>query len=216
MKEIVEIVLEKFEGLIKRSFMPSASFVFMFLLFDLYQNDALFISFLDKEHPTLMIITIIIGFTALSTFLTILNQLIYDNRIKSNFNSQCKFIKENSDLNTYKENIQKKLELEGATDYILYQKLKQKMTEKERDILKRYTDETKTIGIFFASLLLIIIISLSTYLAEVNLFFSLKNATYFMGTLLLLVFFYKVGKELILAKYRSRAMKIYINFLEFS
>ena len=201
--------------------MPSSSFLMMFLLFDIYKNDSSLIHYLDREHHTILIAIVFIVFTGLSTLLTILHQFFYDNWIKENYDPIYLFKNEKEELEILREDVIDKLKKEDATfkekkltDYLLYQILGKKAKERGEDIkTTRYVDDVKTIGIFFVSLLLMITIAISKYFLNVGTLLTLKNIFLVIGGAVALLILYKIGKELILSKYRSRAVRIYTNFL---
>jgi hypothetical protein len=219
--EGLKLAIESLEIFIKRSLMPSSSFLMIFILFDIYGNDKVLINFLEKEHHTVMIVTIFIIFTGLSTLLTILHQFIYDNRIKENYNGIFLFKDEDKELKNLRNSVTEqlknedsKLKVEELTDYLLYQILGKKAHDKGGDLrTTRYVDDVKTIGIFFVSLLIIAIISVTKYIVISKAIISLPNLLILVITTILLYIFYQLGKELILSKYRSRAIRIYTNFL---
>jgi len=213
----LKIAIEKFETFIKRALMPSSSFLMMFILFDIYGNNKALLNFLEKEHHTVMIATIFIIFAGLSTLLTILHQFLYDNRIKENYYAMFLFKNENKELKNLRNRVINKLakednELkeEGLTDYLLYQILGKKAHDKGGNLgTTRYVDDVKTIGIFFVSLLIVLLISITKYIIVHKALFSLLSILAVIGAL----FAFLLGKELILSKYRSRAVRIYTNFL---
>jgi hypothetical protein len=207
------VVIKSFENFIKRSLLPSSSFLMMYMLFDIYANDGVLLAFLQEKTSSLMLITILIIFTGLSTFLTIFHQFIYDNNLKENYDGLFLFKADTKNLKTLREKVIESLKIEKTSDYLLYQTLGRKAKKSGNEInTSRYVDDVKTIGIFFVSLIIMIIITSSKYLA--THIWDVKNIIIFILTLLLLGFFYKLGKELILSKYRSRAIRIYTNYLE--
>jgi len=216
-----KIIIESLETFIKRSLMPSSSFLMMLILFDIYGNNNTLINFLKEEHHTVMITIIFIIFAGISILLTILHQFIYDNWIKTNYNPIYLFKSEKEALETLRDSVIKKLKTEDSeitqeklTDYLLYQILGRKAKNKGKDLnTTRYVDDIKTIGIFFISLLIIIIISTFKYLANEEIIFTLNNTFIIIGVTIALFLSYTLGKELILSKYRSRAIRIYNNFL---
>jgi len=212
----LKLAIEKFETFIKRSLMPSSSFLMMFILFDIYSHEKNppFLTFLKEEHHSLMLITLFIAFAGFSTLLTILHQFVYDNWIKANYTPLRLFRSETKDLEELRGKVIEKLIKEDRqranehlTDYRLYQIIGGEFNT------KRYVDDVKTIGIFFVSLLIIIIMSISKHIAHTKSLFELNNFFWFIGGIFLLYLFYQLGKELILSKYRSRAIRIYTNFL---
>jgi len=131
-----------------------------------------------------------------------LNQALFDNFIKSNYNSIL-FRSETSKLKFLRKKIQIKIKQEYheiedideklLDDFMLYQILggKEKVSE-------RYATDAKEIGVTFMSIL-IFILWVSLY---VSILYILLTP---------LIFF--IGRELVKSKYRSRAFRIYFNYL---
>ncbi len=219
MKAIEKLIM-LFEDFIKRAVMPSISFVFIFFIFfigikSLNQNKVEFISeFLstikfDNLNITFLVITLI----GLSYLLSILQQLIFDNNIKKNYEGRL-FTTENQQLIILRESTIKKLN-NGSNedyqnikdldynDYFLYQAIGRKLCYlKKQTDTSRYVNDTKSIGIFFTSFSL------------VNLIFSVLvfNLCSF-GFVIISILSIIIGFDAIKAKYRSRAIRIYINYL---
>lgn len=215
----IEKLIDLFKDFIKRSVIPTLSFAFILVIeyffFTKEINSSLEsilktlkefkgIEILNNDLYTIIIIIIWIG---LSYTLTILHQLFYDNLLKKNFNFICK--KHSYILNEYRKRVVKKLKKDEIefkdfsdnffNDNLLYQIIGKKITIDT----KRYVDEVKSSGIFFISLSLslifIAIISNSTLSAFIYIGLSILN--------------YYIGFEYIKSKYRSRAIRIYTNYL---
>jgi len=215
----IEILLKQFEGFIKRAVMPSVSFIFIFLvelsifselIKDGETKDFLLYENFNNEHIIFMFV-VLIGF---SYFLSILNQLVFDNFIKENYNGI--FLKKENDLlkNLRKEVIKKlknKMTYidENYSDYFLYQAVSRELAyfNKPTDTT-RYVDDTKSIGIFFLSLVLVNIIFISLIFSG-----EIFNIVSIIILLILSILVIFIGFEAIKAKYRSRAIRIYVNYL---
>jgi hypothetical protein len=212
--EAIEILLKQFETFVKRSLLPSSSFLMFFLLFDIFFNGQKFIGFLDREHSIVMLVIMIIIFIGFSNFLTILHQSIYDNNIKGNYDGRVFFSKENMQLVILRERVIKTLENSGYSDYLLYQIIGKKMRGLNKSInTKRYIDDVKSIGIVFVSLLIVIFIAVVNFLVSANLL-SIMSLITLLLTPFVMVGIYLIGEELIKSKYRSRAIRIYTNYLD--
>jgi len=211
----IKIIIERFESFIKRSLMPSASFLMLYMVFDILCNNSKFLDFLNNEaHSTLLLIVLFIVFSGLSTLLTILHQFFYDNRLKENFDGNTFFNSENEALGEMRKKVMRILKIEKSNDYLLYQIIGKKMKNLKKDInTGRYIDDIKTIGIFFISFIIVLSVSILHYIyttensifLEVVIFISLVISIYLI---------YHLGKELIKSKYRSRAIRIYTNYLD--
>jgi len=205
MEEISKVISE-FKGFIKRSLIPSSSFWMMFVLFDIYYQDKALLIFLAKEHHILMIMFLLIIFMGFAVLLNLLQQTIYDNRLKENFDGWI-YSNQNNTLIKYRDEVAKRLNLVDYTDNILYQKIGKGMKT------ERYVDDIKTIGVFFISLLIMVV--LVVYRETITIWEEKEISKIFIiiVTLFIMYIIYFIGKELSKAKYRSRAIRIYTNFL---
>jgi len=202
MEELSKLIF-RFEPFIKRTLIPSSSFWMMFVLFDIYYNNKAFLYFLEKDHHIIMILFLFIIFLGVSVLLNLLQQFIYDNNLKDNFDG---FLSSESNkiLKEERDKVAIDLKLEHYTDNILYQKIAKNMDT------KRYVDDVKTIGIFFVSLLIMTpIIVYNEYLTNWN---DISKIFLALATIFVMYIIYFVGKEMIKYKYRSRAMRIYTNY----
>jgi hypothetical protein len=197
-----EIIVEKFEKFIKRSIVPSSSFILFLLIFDIIFYQHKIIDFLDKEHSSLTLWLLVIGFFGLANLLSILNQALYDNFLKANFNGLFPWKNENSKLNKLRDVVNKVLNME-ENDYMLYKNIAKGLNTEES------TNQAKSFGIMFVSLMIVTLIGfyLSFY----------KDASQpILPTIILfltLAIEYYIGKELVKSRYRSRAIKLYTNFI---
>jgi len=206
MAEIKEIV-EKFEDFIKRSVLPSASFMLFFLLYDVLFNEQLAITFLNnKEHSNLTIGLIILAFIGLTNLLSILQQAIYDNRLKSNFDGLFPWKNENSKLSELREKVNSQLN-KNENDYMLYKIIGKGMETRE------YVNQSKSFGIMFVSLLVVSLIGFRSSLIEINKDMNISNISHSFLILIFMAVVWYMGRELVKSRYRSRAIKIYTNYL---
>lgn len=210
----MEILLKQFESFFKRSLLPSS----VLLLFLFISNKIDITIFLKKIDPILkleygtyiLILIIIVSFIALSFFMSILTQIIFDNAMKKNFNSL--FLYNNSTLNILREKVITKLQQEENdkfkniehTDYFLYQVIGRKLeffTVKTNT--RRYIDDIKSSGIIFLSFMLTFAINIITHF----------DIIYFLFGILLILTTWFLAWEYLKSKYRSRAIRIYVNYL---
>jgi len=201
--EEIKVMVERFEDFLKRSVLPSASFILFLLIFDMILNQNQIISFLDKQHSNLTIGLFILAFIGLTNLLSMLQQGFYDNRLKGNFNATLFWKSENKELDTLREQVNKKLE-HNKQDYDLYQIL-----GKDMDISKRYVNEAKSFGIMFVSLMMVTFIYICS-LFTLNEFLFLN----FIVAIIFLSISYIIGLDLVKSRYRSRAKRIYLTCLE--
>ena len=216
--KVIEILLKQFESFVKRAMMPSVSFVFIFLVvggiyINEYQPKDLKFDiskiFAISVDINIWFISLIL-FIGLSFFLSILTQIIYDNLLKWNFHILFRDT-DDSLLKKYRDLVIKKLKDENKdifdsfknddfTDNNLYIIISRELSYLENKTnTNRYVDDTKSIGIFFVSIILSILFWCTIYENISGLFICL-----FIGF---------VGYEIVKAKYRSRAIRIYINYL---
>lgn len=216
--EWIDKLLDKFESFFKRAFLPSMAFYFFFILFIYLFKDA----FLEKI--TLIIneknfIWIFIVFSiGLSYFLNMLHQLIFDNNIKKNYETKCFWTEENKVLRSLRQNVIKEIKNNEKfknidfdfNDYLLYQII---LINKDMDIdTKRYVDEAKTYGIIFLSFILssvVFLILIRDYL-KIDEKWIVPICFY---TLWGVICVFILICDAIKAKYRSRAIKIYLKYL---
>ena len=213
--EAIAILLKQFENFIKRSLVPSSSFLMFYMIFDILYNKSSLLNFLNqKSHSILLILSMLIIFTGISTVLTILHQFFYDNQLKENFEGNYFFNYENQKLITMRNKIIENLKIQTSNDYLLYHMIGKKMKNLKKDIkTERYIDDIKAIGILFISLMIVISITAIHYINSIENFTSLKMSI-FISLLFILYPIYYLGKELIKSKYRSRSIRIYTNYLD--
>ena len=200
MNAVVEII-KIFERFIKRSLLPSSSFLLFLIIYDIFINrENPILDYLKKFDSTLMIIVIFMLFIGLSTILSILHQAVYDNFLKKDFELYFYKHTDNAYLKELREKVQTSCNRPKATDYLLYQLIKAKYSDLDT---KRYVDDAKTIGISFISFIIILIATIV----------KIKSIPVTIGSIVLILFLYILGKELIKSKYRSRAIFLYTNYL---
>ena len=200
------LIIKNFEDFIKRSILPSASFMLFLLIFDIVLNKHRITIFLDNEHSYLTIGFITLAFIGLTNLLSILQQSIYDNRLKENFNGVLFWKSENNDLEKLRLHVNKKLfqdkKEEYKKDYDLYQ-----IIGKSMEIKKEYVNQAKSFGIMMVSLMIVTFIYICTLIASEEFSIEFFSAIIFIGIV------YLIGKDLVKSRYRSRARRIYQNYL---
>jgi len=195
----IGIIINKFENFINRAIIPSTTFILFGFIIYLYSDIKLNFNLFDNY---LLIIILLIG---ISLFLNILQQIIFDNNIKNYYNTKIFWCLDNKTLDSLRKQVILKLKTENNieiqyTDYNIYLLLGKKfLTNAER-----FVNETKSIGIISISFCLFLLIFLYIQFGSGSLFISLPIC----GFIIILSF------ETILAKYRSRALKLYINYLQ--
>jgi hypothetical protein len=204
--EWIKNILDRFENFLKRAFLPSMVFYFFVILFGMFDNKVLQDMKFVVEEKNFVWIFIVFSI-GLSYFLNMLHQLLFDNNIKENYETKCLWTKENSVLGELREKVLEKIKndekfkeshLEENSDYILYQRIGSFLKNG-----KRYVDDTKTYGIVY----------LSFVGAMLILAFMTKKSLYW-GLLGISVVIFFVIFEAIKAKYRSRAIRLYVNYLQ--
>ena len=226
--KVIEILLKQFESFIKRAFMPSISFVFIFTVIGIISIRI----FSSKNVPLKFDIGtidinsntwyfLLIFMIGLSFFLSILTQVIYDNLLKWNFDLFC-YPSKKSLLYKYRILVIMKLKVEENypfklivkdsnytfkkihnkefTDNNLYQVIGRKLSYYTNNTnTTRYVDDAKSMGIFFISIILSLLIWAYIY-------------DYWLYNLYAVIIGL-IGYEIIKAKYRSRALRMYVNYL---
>ena len=204
--EWIKDVLDRFESFLKRAFLPSMVFYFFVILFGVFDADLLKKMKLIVEEKNFAWIFIVFSI-GLSYFLNMLHQLVFDNNIKENYDTKYFWTKENNVLKELREKVLEKLEKDELTildkdkynDYVLYQIIGGKV----KKISKRYVDDAKTYGIVFLSFVM------------ATLVLGIKTEKFlYCGLLGIYMMTFFIVWESIKAKYRSRVIRFYINYLQ--
>lgn len=169
---------------------------------------------LPSSHSTwatvLAVLFLVIG---LSYTLSTLNELIYENTLRENFDSWVPWVPYNrtmsSNFTALRQSVIAKLEVDvpglsvpHATDFYLYEVLGGILPTNTRP----YVDAAKAIGLVFVSAILVGFVELLVHGP------SLSGGHFaFLSVLCVLV--YLAGREAIKTQYRSRALRLYVNFL---
>ena len=199
MKEI-EVILKQFEKFVKRGLLPSSSFLFFIIVYDVLLNSHRIIDYLNGVKSLTLMIAILLSFVGLSSILSILTQAIFDNRLKGNFDAKYIFTAENIDLKRLRERVIELLPKGEYSDYLIYQEIgKGKNTE-------HYADQAKEVGIIVISFLFVLVIAIGVL--------TYREGLWWIITTPILLPIYLLGKELVKSRYRSRAIRIYKNYIK--
>ena len=215
----METLLKQFGGFIKRSMLP-ASVLLLFLVIFLY-NKKTFTSNIKELHKLFenniylegfIIFTLLIS---LSFFMAILTQLLFDNLMKENFNPLLPIYKHESHLlNQLREKTIKQLQEENPefqdlkhTDFLLYQIIGRKLQfYSYKTDTRRYIDEIKSGGSIFIAIIIAFLIKLITLI-------TLEKWISIILSIFLILIIFTIALEYILSKYRSRNIRMYINYI---
>lgn len=210
----MDTLLKQFDSFLKRSMLPSSVLVLILILFA-YKDNSLkdfFIGYINiiNDNYFLIFMTFIL-FIAISFIMKVLTQICFDNMLKRDFNSIFLYFHENEILMILRKKSIEKLQKENTefdeielTDFFLYQVLGRKLQFLEHKTdTKRYIDDTKSAGSIFIAIIIALLI-------QIILNFGLL---YCLIGILLILATYFLAIEYIKSKYRSRAIRIYTNYL---
>jgi hypothetical protein len=165
-----------------------------------------------KDIDTFIIFfLLIVLLLAISFTMSIFTQVFFDNTMKKNFNGYLFYKHENALLDTLRAKSIIKLNKESdifneieLTDYFLYQVIGRKLQFLEQlTKTTRYIDEIKSSGSIFIAFI---------FASGIQIKIDFSKSSLFIG-LLLIVSIYFLAKDYIKSKYRSRAIRIYTNYL---
>lgn len=215
----METLLKQFDSFLKRSMLPSSVLIVILLLFSLivfseekitvYKSTVL--EYIKDIDVFILSFLLIVLLTAISFIMSILTQIIFDNTMKKNFNSRLFYKHENALLDTLRIKSIIKLNKESnlfndieLTDYFLYQVLGRKLQFLEYPTkTTRYIDEIKSSGSIFISFMISFVLKIIFDFSWVHLFIGI----------FLIISTYFLARGYIKSKYRSRAIRIYTNYL---
>lgn len=209
---ILKFIWEKFELLVRRVILPSSMFVVF--LFIIHTGDNNFIRYINQEYtltipPYLLPLILILGTAYL---LKILGQLLFDNLIKHNYNSWI-YKKENQTLQKLRDKVIQKLQEDYSdafkhleySDYLLYQIVGRVLSQTEfKTDTSRYVTDAKEASVGFVAFFLFV---------QYYLFQTFSGFLYILFALGITLLIFLLAYESIKAKYRSRAFRMYANFL---
>jgi len=206
----METLLKQFDSFLKRSMLPSSVLIVVTLLLThenlaKYQED--FAKLVDENNIYIVYFLILVSLVAISFIMSILTQIIFDNTMKKNFNAFLFYKNENQLLEQLRAKSIAKLnkeskEFEGIelTDSFLYQVIGRKLQFlKKPTPTTRYIDETKSTGSIAISIMLALFWQVIQEYSCLNILF--------------IITIYAIARAYILAKYRSRAIRIYTNYI---
>jgi len=214
----IKYIIDKFETFLKRAFLPSMVFYFFILSFSIFFDKNFLkriIYFVNEKNFVWIFVVFSIG---ISYFLSVLHQIVFDNNIKENYETKFFWTKENDILKDLREKVKKNILnsdknynildfKEKYNDYLLYQIIGEGVDT------KRYVDDTKTYGIIFLNFIiaLIVVFFQSQNISKLNEQIIVPCCFY---GLLGVIFLFFLTFDIIKAKYRSRALRLYINYLK--
>jgi uncharacterized membrane protein YhaH (DUF805 family) len=217
----METLLKQFDSFLKRSMLPSSVLISILMLFS-YRESENFNSFIESyqskidiiQGEYLLVFLLFILLIAISFVMKILTQILFDNMLKQNFKSHLLYFHENHMLLVLRLRSIEKLKQENhefdeieMTDFFLYQVIGRKLQFLEHPTnTKRYIDDTKSAGSIFIAFLITIFIIAIKLLIQNEILYSLI-------TILFMLFTWVIAIEYIKSKYRSRAIRIYTNYL---
>jgi len=212
--EAVKFIFTEFENFIRRAILPSlVLFGILFFVDFIWVNKALynevqtsFKPLLNNEFLLYLILTIVL--MSISYILSIFTQFAFDNFIKSNYDSKL-FQDETLKLGQLRNEVvsklhsEKKMVIKGFefNDFLLYQILGGILSKSTNT--SRYADDSKAAGIVFSSIII----------AFVWIGLALKTPVSLVIMTIGTIVVYVIGYEYIKSKYRSRAFRLYINYL---
>lgn len=211
-KEVLEFIWVKFEFFLRRTILPSTTlFTLMIGIYinhygNLLDNEVL-VS-LQKEPWVILIFLFFIIILSTNYLLKILAQLFFDNFMKINYDTNFMYKEESRAFVKFRKKVLLKLakdtkvnfDTTNISDFELYQVLGRVLSSYEKGTYtKRYATDAKEAGITIVSILI-----------------SLLYYIFLEGDMLSLVFIiplYSIGFQYIKSKYRSRAYRMYANYL---
>jgi len=206
----METLLKQFDSFLKRSMLPSSVLIVVILLLtheNLSNYQEYFAKLVDENNIYIVYFLILVSLVAISFIMSILTQIIFDNTMKKNFNAFFFYKHENQLLEKLRAKSIAKLnkeskEFEGIelTDSFLYQVIGRKLQFfKKPTPTTRYIDETKSTGSIAISIMLALFWQLIQECSCLYIFF--------------IIIIYAIARAYILSKYRSRAIRIYTNYI---
>lgn len=202
MDKLVEMGFKSFESFIKRAVVPSSSFLFIFAALYLWLGscyDREYVEWVKAQFVFEWYVYAMI-FVGLSYFLSILQQALIDNLLKGDFSDDKGFVWLRNDV--IKKLKEKKPELSSKEDVFFVDYALYELLGKETDT-KNYVDDAKAIGIFVVSLILNLLI----------MCLMVKTPPFYGLSLLAGFIVWLIGRYLTKQRYKSRAVRLYINYL---
>lgn len=224
----MEKLVQTFEGLIRRGLAPSVTFFVFVALGDLLRahltdssvraQAQLYLDFLGGEalaSPGVFITLALLLLLGVSYTLIALQQLLFDNWLKQNFDPATRFTRSSKSearaLTELRNKVKQRLrdepalgELRGlqeVTDYMLYEILGGIDPLDTRG----FVDSAKSTGVVFVAAIVVLLGNALVFHARLGPWLALL--------VLLAVLLYWWGREATVAQYRMRALRLYVNFL---
>jgi len=208
MDNTISTILKMFESFFKRAILPSFMLLSFLCILQIYNEKINILPKIIADNYILLFMLSIV----LSFIMSILTQSVFDNNITKNFNSKIFYKSANDTLDLLREKVTDKFKKKNSTfnnieeysDYFLYQVIGRELAFiKPETKTTRYVDEIKSAGIVFLSIVITIFIVMITYHSVIYIIIELAS----IGFILMFAFDY------IKAKYRSRAIRMYVNYL---
>lgn len=224
----MEKIVQTFEGLIRRSLAPSMTFFVFVALGELIRAELTessareqFKAYIDYighkpfASSAVFILLALLAIIGLSYALGAVQQLLFDNWMKKNFDPATRFsrsaVSEAQALVELRHKVTKRLraepalgdlqELKETSDYVLYEILGGIIPTDTR----AFVDTAKSLGIVSVSVILVLLGNAVAYHEQLG--------PWVAPLLLLALLVYWWGREATLAQYRARALRLYVNFL---
>lgn len=221
-------IVQTFEGLIRRGLAPSVTFFVFVVLGDLIRAhltgtsvraQALeYLRFTGKGafgSPAVFLTLALVVTLGFSYALTSIQQLLFDNWLKRNFDPSTRFsrsaMSEARALTELRRKVTQRLrnepalgdlrELQEVTDYLLYEILGGIDPLDTRG----FVDSAKATGVVFVSAIVVLLGN--------ALVFHARLGPWVVLLVLLAVLLYWWGREATVTQYRMRALRLYVNFL---
>jgi len=207
MDNTISTILKMFESFFKRAILPSFMLLSFLWILQIYNEKINILpNIITDNYILLFILSIVLSF-----IMSILTQSVFDNNLKNNFNGKFFYKSENNTLNLLRKKVIEKFTQENIVfsdmeynDYFLYQVIGRELAFiKPETKITRYMDEIKSAGIVFLSI------------GITSLIFMVKEPSIIKIIIGLAVigFVSIFSFDYIKAKYRSRAIRMYINYL---
>jgi len=207
MDNTISTLLKMFESFFKRAILPSIILLSYIYILQMYNTKIDILPTIDtNNYMLLFMLSISLGFV-----MSIFTQSIFDNNFTKNFNGKFFYKSDNKTLELLREKVIEKLKNENSifeniicNDYFLYQVIGRELSFiKPETKTTRYMDEIKSAGIVFLSIVIVIALSMIKYHSFIHIIVELVS----------IVFVLMFAFDYIKAKYRSRAIRMYVNYL---
>ncbi len=212
-KEVLEFIWDKFEFLIRRTILPSTTFFMLIIIIYLHHKNLILteteLKLLQSQSWIILIFLFFTTLLSVNYMLKISAQLAFDNFIKVNYDTSfCLYKEESISFVKFRKRVLLKLqqdkiidfEAKNLSDFELYQLLGRVLGYyKKKTDVRRYATDTKEAGITIISIFIFLL-----------WYIFLENK----GILLFsIVPLYYISFQYIKSKYRSRAYRMYANYL---